>query len=182
MEAVSHDFAKLLDDDPSHDVEFTCGVQSITAHKNVLCSRSDVFASMLHSDMVEGKTGQVNIQDMDAGIFQQFLKYLYSGMLPELTIDSAKQLYKAGDKYAIDTLKKQCAEFLSDNLSLENACDILLLADLHSDPNFKECIKKYFFKEKVPMQAENWSDFCKENPILANEILNSFCQYLCSKK
>lgn len=177
LESISHDFAKLLDDGLNHDIEFTCGDQSIKAHKDILCSRSDVFASMLQSDMVEGKTGRVNIQDVDAPIFQQFLKCLYTGILPELTIDAAVQFYKTSDKYAVDTLRKQCADFLTDNLCRENACDVLVLADRHSDSDLKKNVMEYVFKEKIPIVGENWVDFCKENPVLAVEVLNSFCQH-----
>lgn len=139
MESLSHDFSKLLDEGSNHDVEFIVGDQTIKAHKNILCSRSDVFASMLQSDMVEGKTGRVYIQDMDAIIFRQFLRCLYTGLLPELTIDIAFHFYEASDKYGVDSVKKQCADFLTDNLSPENACEILVLSDRHSDEFQEKC-------------------------------------------
>lgn len=136
---------------------------------------------MLHSDMLEGKTGRVDIKDIDATVFQQFLKSLYTGMLPSLTVDSAMQLYQVSDKYAVDTMKKQCAEYLIDNLSLTNSCDILLLADQCSDLDLKKSVVDYILKEEVPIVAENWFEVCKENPVLANEVYNLFCQHLCQK-
>lgn len=176
MESLYRDFSKLLDEGPNHDVEFAVGDQTIKAHKNILCSRSNVFASMLQSNMVEGKTGRVDIQDMDATHFQQFLRCLYTGMLPELTVDSAFQFYEASDKYSVDAMKKQCADFLMDNLSAENACDILVLSDQHSDTDFKNSIMEYIIKEKIPYAGQKWKDFCKGNPILAVEVYSLFCE------
>lgn len=176
MERLSHDFSKLFDEGPYHDVEFICGDQTIKAHKNILCSRSSVFASMLQSDMVEGKTGQVNIQDIDSAIFRQFLKSLYTGILPKLTVDSAFQFYEASDKYGTDVVKQQCANFLTDNLSAENACDILILSDRHSDIGFKKNVMEYIIKEKIPYVEPKWTSFCNENPILAVEVYKLFCE------
>lgn len=84
---------------------------------------------MLKSDMVEGKTGLIKVEDIAASIFESFLRYLYSGTLPELSIDTAKQLYEASDKYSVEELKRACSEFLTRNLSTDNACEILVLAD-----------------------------------------------------
>lgn len=136
LDDISRDFSKLLDEDVNHDVEFKCEDFTIKAHKNVLCCRSSVFASMFQTDMVEGHTGRVNIVDIDATIFQQFIKFLYTGTVPKLTLSNALSFYIAADKYNVSILKKLCAEFLVDNLSPENACDILLVADRHSDLDF----------------------------------------------
>lgn len=171
----------MFEEGPDHDVEFICDDEIIKAHKNILCSRSKVFASMLQSDMKEGKTGQVKILDIKSDIFRQFLKCLYSGVLSELTVDTALGFYEAADKYAVDTLKKQCADFLMDNASLENACEILLMADRHSDLTFKKDIIAYIIKVEVPISGEKWADFCEENPTLANEVLNLFCRHLRKK-
>lgn len=178
MDSLYHDFSRLLDEGPNHDVEFVVGDQTIKAHKIILCSRSNVFAAMLQSNMVEGETGRVDIQDMDATNFQQFLRYLYTGMLPQLTVDSAFQLYEASDKYGVDAMKQQCADFLTDNLSDENACDILLLSDQHSDTDFKNSVMEYMMKENIPYTGQKWKDFCKENPVLAVEVYSLFCEHI----
>lgn len=178
LDDISRDFSKLLDEDVNHDVEFKCGDLTIKAHKDILCCRSNVFASMFQTDMVEGQTGCVKIVDIDATIFHQFLKYLYAGILPKLTLSNSQKFYNAADKYNVITLKKQCAEFLIDNLSPENACNFLIVADRHSDVDFKKRIIEYIMEEKIPYMGEKWIDFCKENFMLANEVLNLFCQHL----
>ena len=176
LDTISHDFGKLLDEGPNYDVEFTCGNQTFKAHKNILCCRSSVFASMLQSDMVEGKTGRINIKDIDDIIFRQFLRCLYTGILPELTVDSAFQFYEVFDKYGVDSMKKQCADFLTDNLSPENVCDVLVLSDRHGDADFKHNVIQYVIKENIPYIREKWTDFCQKNLALAVEVYKLFCE------
>lgn len=182
LESVSKDLSSLFDESTNHDVEFICGDQAIKAHKNILCSRSEVFATMLRTEMAEGKTGQVKIQDIDCAVFKQFLRYIYTGVLPELTVYTALQIYEAADKYAVSPLKKQCASFLVEHLSLENACEILIISDRHSDSDFKKDVMKYVIEEKIPFEGETLTKFCKENSTLAAEVLNLFCLYRHEKK
>lgn len=179
LEGVYKDFSSLFDEGPNHDIEFICGDEIVKAHKNVVSARSQVFASMLRSDMEKGKTGQVKIVDAEISIFRQFMKCLYTGKLPELTVDTALRFYEAADKYAVDSLKKQCASFLTENLSLENACEILIMSDRHTDLDLKKDVFQYIMREKIPKRiGEKWTDFCKEYPSLANEVLNFLYQSL----
>ena len=49
----------------------------------------------------------------------------------------ADDLLAAADKYALDRLKVMCEESLCSGLSVENAADVLILADLHSADQLK---------------------------------------------
>lgn len=129
--------------------------------------------------MIESETGVVEIDDMDACIFQEFLKYLYSGRLPALTVDMARELYKAGDKYAVGELKTACAEFLTNNLTPENACEMLVLADQHCDIDFKKNVTTICVDEMIPLKDELWNFFSICYPELANEVLNCFLKLYC---
>ena len=63
------------------DVEFLVGEEAFGAHRSLLSARSPVFAAMFASGMKEAETGQVRIEDVDPTTFQQFLKFLYTGMV-----------------------------------------------------------------------------------------------------
>ncbi|GFY56058.1 hypothetical protein TNIN_348791 [Trichonephila inaurata madagascariensis] len=56
----------------------------------------------------------------------------YTATMPNLLWDSGCNLYAAADKYEILSLKSECS-FLKDNLSSDNALDLLILSDLHQD-------------------------------------------------
>ena len=178
LDGVSKDFSRLFHEGPDHDVEFLCEEETVRAHKNVLCCRSDVFATMFRTDMTEGKNGQVKLTDMRGDILRQFLGHLYTGMLPELTVDVALQLYEAADKYNVYALKKQCASFLMENVSPENACKILIVADRCSDPDLKGHVMKYLVDKNVPLVAKEWDSFGMYNSSLATEVSESIYSQL----
>lgn len=169
-ESVLKDYSELLDTGLNHDVEIKCREYSFKAHRTVLCARSDVFRAMLRSDMQEGRTGVVEIQDMDGSYFQDFVRYLYSDMMPELTFDKAKALYEAGDKYNIKSLMLRCSEYFQDILTPENVFQCFTLADAHSDLKLKDKIIAYILDEKVFLQSEHWLPFYENYPEIALEV------------
>lgn len=181
LDALSRDLSNLLHDDGHYNVDITVGEQTFKAHRNILSARSNFFKVLLQSDMIESKTGVIHLHDMDALVFQEFLVYLYSGRLPEFTVDTAKLFYETGDKYIVEELKKTCSQFLTENLSVENACEILSLADRHGDVDFKERVISFIIEKRIPVKDENWTDFCTHHPVMANEVLNRFCKILISR-
>lgn len=118
---------------------------------------------------------------MDVPTVQQFLEYLYSGKLPDMSLETAKRFYEIGDKYAIECLKKSCSNYLVNNLSPENVCEILIIADQHSDCSFKEEIIDYMTGEKIVLNDSIWRDFSKKHPMIAIDVYYKFCKTHCSK-
>lgn len=173
---LTEDFAKLLNQHESYpDVELHCEDHKVWAHKNVLCVRSPVLAKMLRSDMVEGRTGVVNIQNMDVDTFQRFLRYLYTGRLDNtLSFDAVMSLYEAGDMYGVESLSRRCSHFLIRNLMVANACDALAVADAHGDAEFVEAVTVFILEKKVPKCGDSWRAFCKSHPLLATDVLNRY--------
>lgn len=177
--ALSRDFSKLLEESSSSDVVITCENSQFHAHKIVLDTRSGVLSAMLKSDMVEGKTGIIKIEGINNSTFELFLRYLYTAILPDLSIETAMELYIAADMYAVEVLKKACSEYLNKNLSESNACEILVLADLHSDKEFRTKVISYIVEKKIPQKDKKWSDFCNSHSSLAIEVLNNFIKKHC---
>lgn len=170
MGSLTEDFSKLLETGLDQDVEIQCGGNSVKAHKVVLSARSDVFKAMLHSNMLEMQTGVVEIQDMDISCFRDFIRYLYTDALPEMSFDMAKTLYEAGDKYAVRSLLLRCSEYLQDNLSPENAYQSFALADAHSDQELKDRVKSFILHKKLYLQDELWLPFYENFPKAALEM------------
>ena len=177
-EDVLNDLSRLFEEGQDHDLEFKCEDKIIKAHKSVLCCRSATFTSMFKSDINFGFTNQVTIQDVESSIFRQFLRCLYAGDWPELTVDVAKRLYEVAEKYAVHALKTHCISFLMENLSPDNACNTLIIADRYGDRNCKKTVMEYVIKQKIQFMEEKWPDLCKISPTLATEVLSLFCQNL----
>lgn len=89
------------------DVQFKFkNEQTIGAHILILSAGSPVFAAMFQSGMLESRTRQVTITDIDEEVFRQLLIHMYSGSAPKIEEENiAQPLYIAADKYDIDTLK-----------------------------------------------------------------------------
>lgn len=170
MGSLTEDFCKLLETGLDHDVEMNCEGHCVQAHKIVLSARSGVFKAMLHSNMLEIQTGVVEIQDMDINSFRNFIRYLYTDALPEMSFDMAKTLYEAGDKYAVRSLSLRCSDYLQDNLTPENAYQCFALADAHSDQELKDRVVTFILDKKLYLQDELWLPFYENFPKAALEV------------
>jgi hypothetical protein len=80
---------------------------SFLAHRVILAARSTHFSNMLHSGMIESRSGKVVITDTDVAVFKQFLHFLYTGSVVEPFTDFEELLIIA-DKYQIDSLINLC--------------------------------------------------------------------------
>ena len=91
---------------------------------------------MFESQMVEGLSNKVNIEDVEPEVMNEVLRFIYTGKT--LLIDKMSDLLlAAADKYSLDRLKALCEEALCNNLDVDNAADTLILADLHSAAQLK---------------------------------------------
>lgn len=97
-----------------------------------------------------------------------------------MTVETAKRLYEIRDKYAVDSLKKICGSYLVNNLTLQNACERLILPVQHSHPNFKEYVIQFIIEKRIFMDGI-WQDFRQANPMIAFEVYDRFCKDECSK-
>lgn len=170
MNSLSEDFSNMLDTELYYDVEVKCGEHTAKAHKIVLCARSAVFKAMLETDMKESRTGIVQIKDLDVNYFQDFIRYLYTASIPELTFEKAKSLYEVGDKYAVRSLMHQCSDYLQEHLSAENAFECLVLADAHTDQKLEDGIVTYLVDKKLYLQDKYWAPFCDSFPKVAIKV------------
>lgn len=100
----------------------------------------------------------MEITDVDNEVLREMLRFIYTGKSGNLD-KMADDLLAAADKcvdllfygifydfwlilvcvrrYALDRLKVMCEEALCTSLSVENAAEVLILADLHSADQLK---------------------------------------------
>ncbi|XP_036067229.1 speckle-type POZ protein-like [Oryzias melastigma] len=79
---------------------------------------------------------RVEINDVEPEVFKEMMCFIYTDKAPNLD-KMADDLLAAADKYALERLKVMCEDALCTSLSVENAADILILADLHSADQLK---------------------------------------------
>lgn len=171
MKSLSDDFCHLLDKKIMADLLLKSGDEIIPVHKLILAARSDVFSAMFQHDMNESKSGIVAIQDIEPFVLRPFLKYIYSGKLPDhLSEEMTYELYSVSDKYAVSTLRESCSTCLISYLNNDNFIKILMLADAHSDAKLKNAVADYIIHRPSLMTDGVWKRFSENCPKLSNEV------------
>lgn len=134
---VCRDFEHLYDSGLLSDVKICVENREFDAHKTVLAARSPVFAAMFRNQMKENSENRIEVADSNETAVGELLRYLYAERTIPLTIDLALDLFELADKYDIQNLKSETANYLRCNFSIENILDILVAAHLHDEKRMK---------------------------------------------
>ena len=124
------------------DVLLYCGGREFQCHKAILAARSQVFQAMFSHDMEEKKNCRVEVKDVEPDVMAELLRFIYTGKTAANLESMAADLLAAADKYALERLKVMCEEALCNGLTVENVCDVLKIADLHSAEQLKAQVNK----------------------------------------
>ncbi|GIX85978.1 TD and POZ domain-containing protein 2 [Caerostris extrusa] len=98
---------------------------------------------MFSHDMKENASGFVDINVMDMKTLRLMLMYMYTNTLKRSRWDKCPKLFMAADKYELPSLKGQCSSYILKHITVENACEMLTLADLFEDLDFKSSVQEY---------------------------------------
>ena len=119
----------LFLDDQFSDVNLvTPDGKELKAHKNILASASSAFAAMFKHDMVEKNSNIVKIADFEYDVIKEMLRFIYMGEVENIKSISI-ELFLAADKYDIQSLRNKCANYIANNITVDNAIKIYDLAN-----------------------------------------------------
>lgn len=155
---LSKDFEKLFGNMKYSDVTLIVGNHNFQAHKSILATRSPVFAPMFEHPLKENLSDVVKITDIEPDVFQEVLRYIYSGLIPKERMDEkAVEILAVADKYMLNTLKVECEDYLMQRMTSENCIKILALDDFHPATNYKKVAEDFLrrFPAKV-MATDIW--------------------------
>ena len=145
-----NNFAGQLHDEKEFvDVKIICNEKTLNGHKAVLSCRSEVFKTIIRNKSLTEKQGavvEINENDFNSETMEQVLFYFYHGNVQNNEMINT-DLLRAADKYEVVGLMDICAKYLESNLSLENALDVLVAAELTNQKALFESAAK-FVKEK----------------------------------
>lgn len=160
----------LYDDKNFKDVVFTVGKKKYTAHKNILSSRSPVFAMMFKGKKKEDVTSFVKISDIRPAVFENLLRFIYTDKVQNLS-KIAFDLYVAAQKYQLEKLKTICINNLNSNLSTETILKVLKLADMKSILKLKNiCLERLNNDFKAVKETTEFAEFVEKYPHLVEEL------------
>ena len=113
------------------DVTIVISDNRLQAHKTILAAQSPVFLAMFKNDAKENHESTIVITDIDFEVFQELLRFIYSGKIKNMDT-VVNNLLIAADKYAINGLWMKCEQYLQNSLNPYNVIDIL---DKHNAKN-----------------------------------------------
>jgi len=167
---LEQDLDKLFLSKDYSDVIIRCDDKVYDCHKNILASRSQVFKTMLESNMKEKMTGDIEIKNMDQEVLKDLLKYIYSGVAPNIE-EHTLELLAAADQYQIEKLKELCEMKLCTRLDTTNCIEFLILGDLHHSKALKTAALEYLSKNMHKMNSSEWTQSLIAHPALMAEVM-----------
>jgi len=100
----------------------------LPCHRAVLAMRSEVFNSLLGSDMKEGRERKVAIQNTSTETLRLLLELLYRGVVPESALGDLSKLealMALCDQYSLHDLLEECARHLRRSVCRDNVTEVL---------------------------------------------------------
>lgn len=153
------------------DVKFLLGEDVVLpAHKAILAVRSPVFAAMFEHDMQESKENTVKIVDIRQEVFEEMLRFIYTGCVEQLEL-MASDLLIAAEKYALECLKSLCEDHLGTRLTVDTAADTLRLADMYNGNKLKQQTINFISNNLKEMKATDWKSLITTHPDVAVEMI-----------
>ncbi|KAL7576555.1 hypothetical protein ACA910_018049 [Epithemia clementina (nom. ined.)] len=171
----------LINDEEFSDVIFKVEGEQIHAHR-VNLIRSRVFQAMFRSGMRESTVnGVIDIHDVSKQTFLLLLEYLYAGTVAVVPVELAFELWEAAELHGLRPLQKLCRFSVKDSINVENASDVLRMAE-EASRKHSECIG--LKKICLDFVVANYGKVSKTegmrrltDPALCHEIMNGLYSY-----
>jgi speckle-type POZ protein len=130
---------------------------------------SSVFEAMFKYNTKESIESKVCIKDSEPEVIKEFLRFIYFEKVENLDQISVELLIFA-NKYEVNELKTICENYISDNLSVDNFCNLLLLALIHNSFKLIEKIIDFILKNSKFISDTNShkSIICKHLEIISD--------------
>lgn len=177
LKSLSDDMKKVFMKHKDSDFTIRMPGKEFHVHKAILSARSSYFTAMLSSGMKEQATNSADISDCEEEVFEQFLLFLYSNQVKDLTYSRAIQLYILADKYDSGDLRRFCVNFLQKTVCPCSFCDILSLALKYDIEPLKSTAERVFLKQaEAILRTDEWASLMKENPVATNEMFAKYAQ------
>lgn len=170
---LSGDLEKLREASEFSDVTISVDGKVFPVHKSILAARSPVFDALFKSGLEESKSNAVDILDVEPGVMEVFLRYIYTGKCERID-EMAAALLRMADKYDIKCLKDLCEIALLKQMNCENAADTLIVADLYNAEDLKGKILDFIKKNiKEVTASESWKNMGQSHSLLELEVLRA---------
>eukprot|EP00931_Biecheleriopsis_adriatica_P046501 TRINITY_DN26710_c0_g1_i1.p1 TRINITY_DN26710_c0_g1~~TRINITY_DN26710_c0_g1_i1.p1 ORF type:complete len:329 (+),score=64.02 TRINITY_DN26710_c0_g1_i1:48-989(+) len=127
---------KLFSERKFTDARILCEGVEINVHRAVLAAASPVFERMLESEMCEGTSATIEIQDASREAVEIMVQYMYTEEL--LESDKLPELFMLGNKYMIPGLETKIGDLMVHKIDETNGRDILQAVRHHGNSSSED--------------------------------------------
>lgn len=169
---LAEKLVQLYEDGRTSDLVFIVGEgeqkKEFRVNKDIISIWSRQFKELVYSARVK-KEGFVELKDKDPVIFEQFLKYLYSGKI-DITKENVAPVLDLAHEFNITPLVDACMTYLSEDLDPDNVIDLLLVARKSGNKSLEEKYMEYIYgSASEVVHSQDWVK-------LPEELLVQFLQ------
>ena len=121
--------------------------------------------------MTEARSSKLEIYDFKAVTVEAMVYFMYNGnVLEEKMINS--DLLRLAEKYNIKSLVDFCVKYLEENLTLENALDILVTSHLTNQQGLFDAATNFVHENRrYLVNTDLWKGLIEANSKLASDVL-----------
>jgi len=167
------DFKHLLNQKELSDVTLKMvDGREIPCHRVILANKSSTFKRMLTSDMLEDRTGVVDIVLFEVETIEKLLEFIYSGKIEDMG-DQLDKLFKAADYYEVMDLIDMCLNlFGKKDVTPSNAVFILEIAQRYTQASkLKERVLAWIKAEwEIYKEDAGFTEELRRHPQLMIEL------------
>ena len=167
LENLGNSAGKLYAEKDFADVKIVCNEKTFAFHKAVLSCQSKVFKTIIGNKSLTEKQAEVmeiNENDFNSDTMEQVFFYFYHGSVQDIEMINT-DLLRAADKYEAIGLMDMCAKYLESNISLDNALDILVSAELTNQNALFDTAAKFVRKNQGKMkQTGAYNEMLEKDP------------------
>ena len=176
-EEVKNYLEILCEDSRFSDVTLVVENKELKAHKCILAVASPIFSSIFEQNEKEKSNSVITISDLSYEVAAEMLHFIYKKEVEHLH-DVAHELIGVAHRYGISELKKVCEESLCQNIKLDNALKLLVIADLNNAKGLKDDALRFIVAHKKDfIDNEELKEIIKTNPELSQSIIFSMVSF-----
>ena len=128
------------------------------AHRRVLSEASPFFEKLLTSNMKESQEGVVRLQMFTESIMAATLQFIYTGDVPILAEDTARDIIVVAGYLFLDKLKLLAGGVLVQTLSTSNCISTYYFAERYQYEDLISNTRKFFLPHFTSIYAANSDD------------------------
>lgn len=124
------------------DIMFTIGEVQIPAHKAILVSKSEYFATMVKNEWKESTNNTVKIEHVNVEAFKSVLEYIYTGEMKASNEQVALEVFALSKQYLLNDLNMLIGNEIKSKISMVNVYSIMKMAhDMKIESICKFCYR-----------------------------------------